>query len=384
MKRLDLTPKIIERLAATSGADIDHEKVAVYEVILLNTMPLTKKGTIFDGAKFTAGTLREMQDFFSTGETVPILQMHNNHELPIGTLFYAEAKELGDQVHTELRGLFYVDLTNEDIVSRLDQGIINEVSIGVLNKKILCSECGFDYLGEDSSFDNIWSLTCNEGHEIGVDGVHTNLVGIEQWMETSLVNRGAAHKPKIVGKSKSQLSEASHQRLAASGIPERAAILTATHTPISKQSKESTMDEKIVQLATDLGVANTELKAANETVASLSAENTQLKEKVAELEANNDGEALKAAKEDLAARDAELSTADEFISATHKAVLTAAGAEIGTDLSRESMIEEINTHSAKLAAGLPVGGVAEGADTPGDDDGQAVKASQYDAYRTVK
>jgi hypothetical protein len=59
-----------------------------------------------------------------------------------------------------------------------------------------------------------------ERHTIGTDGVHVRMVGLANLIELSLVARGAADKPKIVGRSASKLAptSASAQRLAARGF----------------------------------------------------------------------------------------------------------------------------------------------------------------------
>src|SRR3546814_9858320 len=57
--------------------------------------------------------------------------------------------------------------------------------------------------------------TCSNGHTIGEDGVHADLVGLSDFIEVSLVARGAADQPRIVGQSDSKLQPASSMRLAA-------------------------------------------------------------------------------------------------------------------------------------------------------------------------
>src|SRR5690606_3498634 len=147
------------------------------------------------------------------------LPLMSDHELfgePKGRMFHA-GLNYGEDGEIELRALFYLDETEEKLIKKLDSASLDEVSVSFLASSMLCSECGWDYFQFGTS-ENFNTRTCENGHTIGEDGVHAELVGLNQFIELSLVARGAADKPKIVGKSQSKLAPQSTYRLAARGF----------------------------------------------------------------------------------------------------------------------------------------------------------------------
>lgn len=359
-KRLDITPKIAAAIARSTDNSVDPNTVAVFETIALNTLPLNKRGGLFDKARTSEITLRQMADFLNTGTNfVPLHLLHDQGEnLPVGRAFAGEVHQNTNGV-TELRALFYLPLSESDLITKLDTGVIDEVSVGLKTQHINCSECGWDYLSPEASFENIWTRTCNNGHEIGVDGVHTILNGMDRFLELSLVSLGAANNAKILSRTKSLLGEANYnQQLAASGINPEVTFLFAspTHNP-----KEASMD--MTQLIAELTTAkaNDQVKTAELTAAklatdALTAENTKLKEEVTALKAAaapaEVTAQLKKAQEDLAA-------ALAYTRAEADRLAVAAGLEKpAADADLATLTASIAACRTKLTQEIPTGGAA--------------------------
>lgn len=357
-KRLDITPKIATAIARSTDNSVDPNTVAVFETIALNTLPLNKRGGLFDKATTSEITLRQMADFLNTGTNfVPLHLLHDQGEnLPVGRAFAGDVFVTANGI-TELRVLFYLPLNAEDLITKLDTGVIDEVSVGLKTQHINCSECGWDYLSPEASFENIWTRTCNNGHEIGVDGVHTILNGMERFFELSLVSLGAANNAKILSRTKSLLGEASYnQQLAASGIHPEVTILFAspTHKP-----KEASMD--MTQLIAELTTAkaNDQVKTAELTAAklatdALTAENTKLKEEVVALKASAAPAEVTAqlakTKEDLVAALAYTRTEADRLAVAAGLEKPAADADLAT------LTASISTARTKLTQEIPTGG----------------------------
>lgn len=360
-KQIDITPRIADLIARAAGTEVDTSKVAAYEAVLLNTLPLNKRGTLFDRARHSVGALREMVQLFASGVSIP---MHTRHlqgiEMPVGKLFHVELFEDTANDYAELRGLFYLPKEQEaDLVAKIDAGVIDEVSVGVLHSHVLCSECGFDFFGEEATFEHIWTRTCANEHKIGENGVHVRLTGIENWYETSLVSRGAAQKPKIVSGSKSLLANSDQvKRLAAAGIPADVAVFfgSASHRE-PKMPGETKLD--LSAIVSDLATARADLKLAEAKVADLTAQLDAANKRVKELEekvANLEGKTDSKLKAEFDAVKKTLDTVSVFIADNAKLALGVAGL---TELPKtvEEQIEVIKKATANLSH-LPIGGKA--------------------------
>lgn len=269
MKRLELTPALLQLIKDRVGPDVDLEGIAVFESISLNTKPLPgKKGTLWEGAVATPLTLRQIADHINNGGHIPLVQDHNLAETPTGRVF-AAGLDYADDGSFEMRTLFYLDKTEAVMAAKIDSGSMDEVSISFLPTSYLCSECGWDYLGEGANFENLFTRTCANDHEIGKDHVHVNMVGLNQLIELSLVARGAADKPKIVGRSASKLAPASAQRLAARGFEFESLICQASRGEDLVDVSKLTAD--LIEAKTEVGVLQA---AATSHAAALSAANT--------------------------------------------------------------------------------------------------------------
>lgn len=345
MKQIQKTAAITERLRAAVGEDADIGSLTVYEAIALNTLPLRKSHPLYKGTVADRSLLLEMADSVRA-ESLPLQIMHDTDPLPIGRIF--DGQVVGD----ELRVLFFVNAGENDVISKLENGTVDQVSVSVLSKQLLNSKSGFDYFGPDSTIDNIWSGTDPDGNTLGENGVFGIMKGLEQWFEMSLVGKGGAQNARIVSASASSFAPA-YQRLAASGVDPRGLVLTAT-TKIETDMTPKEFVEQLTLSANNLATANAKVTSLEATItereasiANLTTEVETLRTQVAELPAAQE----KAAK---------LDGALEALRGVATKILTAAGkvdVEVPTEIDAiKQLIEET---SAALAAKLIAGGKAK-------------------------
>ena len=329
-KSITPTADILAQIERVTGTAVAAEDIVVFEAAVANTRPLNKMGSIFNGGRISEDMLAEMADAVNSGrESVPLHTLHaQGYELPVGKVFQGEVIRAPDG-EAELRAMFYLPASEAQMVERINLGIIDEVSVGVKSKAMLCSKCGFDYMGPDATFENFYSQTCCNDHTVGVDGTHVKLSGLDMWMELSLVSRGAASKPKILGRTKQVMAKETYDRIAADGLPPEAVVLFTA----SDDKKEETMDPELKALLDAVSAKLNDLDAKVEAMAP--AEPT-----AEELAASAEAEAAKAA--ELEALKAEL--------ASEKA----RAAELEAELAKK---KDVNLN----ASGIPVGGVAASA-----------------------
>lgn len=249
MKQLEKTPKIVEALRLIEP-DLDLSKVAVFEAEALNTLPVSKRGSIYDKARHSESTLKAMAAAIIASGGIALAIAHDMQMMAEGKVFKGEV--FSGEHGPELRVLFYVLNSDTKLVEKLDTGIIDEVSVTIIGKALLCSECGWDFLGADATMAHFWDRTCANEHEIGIDGVHLTVSGLDTWYEMSLVQKGAAKNPKIQSKSKTLMAGAAPQRLAASGIALSAAAITSSPT---KKEKSNMADIDVNKMIADLTAA---------------------------------------------------------------------------------------------------------------------------------
>lgn len=296
-KRVKITPDIEAKIKASVGdPELDTSKLVVYEARTLSTEPIKKRGTFYENARFTKSTLLEMADLISTpGKGIPLQVMHETNLLPVGKIFSGEVFDKGN--FSELHTLFYIPNDKVNFINDIDNAIIDEVSVGVMAKKALCSKCGFDYFSEKATFGNLFTLTCDNDHTIGTDGVHVVCDGLRDFAEVSLVNRGAAKDAKILSRAKQAMGQDTVDRLAASGVPLDARLVTVNNKLEASTSKQTlikgdlSMDKEtlaLIQAKADevantkvqLTEANTKVDGLNKTVtelqAKLSAKDTEI------------------------------------------------------------------------------------------------------------
>lgn len=297
-KQVPLTDKISAQIAAAYGDPAaDTTGLAVFEAVAANTKPLLRKGGLFEGAVINTSMFSDMISILDQQTHVPIEIMHGDSRdpLPVGKVFAAKMLPETDG-STSLNTMFYMSPDQTDLITRLNSGVVGEVSIGTLAKQLLCSECGFDYLGADATLDNVWGCVCANDHTIGQKGAHLKLHGAQKWSELSLVNKGAAQGAKILPRSAMRMGAA----LAARGLDDRMLSLQASisdtlplPTAPAKESPDMST-EALTKLATDLALAGrdrddakTALTAAQAEVIALKVQVTDLTTKLATAEATD-------------------------------------------------------------------------------------------------
>lgn len=380
-KRLQITDSVAAKINKAAGAEVDTSKLAVFECVALNTMPLNKEHTIFHKARHQRSQLDAMVAYLNDN-SVPVHTLHKmGEELPVGKVFDAGVFP-SDNGEWELRAQFYMDAEDER-VSKIENGMLDEVSVSVKHQRLECSECGWNYLGDDSSIMNLIEKTCANDHTLGKDGVVLRLVGMERWFETSLVSKGAAHKPKIVSRAKALLGNEQFQRLAAHGVSPDLTILTAS---VVNNSKDKTMDlaqlvamnsEQAVKLADAVRVKDevtAKLTAAEAAVAELTA-------KVAELSKDN-GVAEKIA--GLEQTIASFTDAGSFLIEQAKLAQVAAGKSGDAVVTPKDAAEAVAILKECKAAlhTIPVDGVAKPSDA--GDLTKANDSARFMSFKTPK
>lgn len=381
MKRLPMTPQLISQIKAAVGDDVDPEGFAVFEVIAINSLPLPgKDGSIFEKAQITPLTLRQMVDSIEGGNTLPLILNHDMSGVPVGRVFKA-ALHTASTGEMEMRSLFYIDGTNAELADKIDAGSLDEVSVGFLASQLLCSECGWDYRGEEADWSNFLDRTCGNGHTIGTDGVHLNLVGLQTFSELSLVTRGAANKPKIVGKSASKLA-APLQALAARGFEVNELVCTASKGEYNVDL--SALTAQLTTLSGEAAVAKAEvvtLTAERDALQTdLTARDTRISELEAALaEASNTPDASAAM-----ASAAELAEARETLTDIYTKLAVAAGSDVPAPESIADLKAGIDELQSKLTALIPVGGAAATTQNDKGDVGAKFNASTAAAFVTPR
>lgn len=363
MKQISKTAEILAKLRASYGADANVDDLAVYEVILANTLPLRKTGGLFKGARLSSSLLLEIVSAVNA-ESVPVQFQHNTSTAPYGRLF--SAANYGE----EARGLLAVDAkAHPDVVQKLDSGTIDQVSVGMVNKQLLCSQCGFDYANPLSS-ENRWALECDKEHKIGENGTHVQVSGLDSLFEVSFVGQGAVRGARVIGPSESAFKD--NQRLAASSAATGDALAihllasTAEENPMDPAAfttQLSTVTERAVTAETQLASVTTARDAA---VASLSTVTT---ERDAAITARDTATAeLATATETVVALTAANEAAVTALTSEVTAVLTACGkntdeiaAEI-KDKDATALLTIIQANRAKFAAIIPAGGASNASD----------------------
>lgn len=364
MKQLPMTPELSALITGAVGADVETDKITVFEAIALNTQPLPgKDGTIFEKAVVEPITLAQMADFINSGKHIPLMADHELFGAPKGRVFHAGLTygEEGNYDTLELRTLFYLDNTETDLIAKLNAGSLDEVSVSFLSTSFLCSACGWDYF-EFGTKENFANKTCAHDHTIGEDGVHALLVGLNQFIEESLVARGAADNPKIVGKSQAKLAPETAYRLAAKGLEPDALVVRAS------RGKEEIMDPKfvteLVEAKTEVGVLTASLAAKDKEIGTLTAARETAEARVTELE--TELAAAKDAKpEDYETSKAEAEAGVAYLSEQLDHLHVAAGkAKLEGDARPKTVAAlklAIGELTDNMTSILPVGGVAASA-----------------------
>jgi hypothetical protein len=374
MKQLPMTPLLSDLIHKAVGPDVETGKLAVFEAIALNNKPLPgKNGTIFEKAVVEPLTLAQMVDHINSGKTLPLIADHELFGAPMGRVFHA-GLDTGEDGEVEMRVLFYLDESETNLIVKLNAGTLDEVSVSFLSSAFLCSECGWDYFSFGTS-ENLGTRTCANGHTIGTDGVHAQMVGLNQFIELSVVARGAADNPKIIGKSASKLAPETTYRLAAKGFEPNALVVRA-----SMQTKEEnnmadpnplTADlmaevRKTATLTVEKSMLETNLTAVQGEVTTLKASVADLTTQLAAANEKN------VVPEDYEPAKADLSAALAYLGAQYDHLTVASGKPKVEGDARPKTVADFTTKidemTGKLTSIIPVGGKSEAAGGGASDD----------------
>lgn len=382
MKQIQKTPEITAALRQSVGKDVNLDELAVYEAIALNNRPIRKQHPLFNGAIADRSLLLEMAGALSQ-ESRPVQIQHMDGELPYGRAFHGKVIDKGAE--TELRVLFFVNSKEEKIINKLDSGTVDQVSVSILPKHIYNSVSGFDYLGANAKADNIWTGDDGDGNILGKNGVYGRMVGMDKWLELSLVGMGGADGARIVSRDQSYFGS-SYEKLAASGVDPSVFLLEASTENEDMDLKE--LVDKLTSTTADLTNRTNDVTSLTAQLSAATAERDALK---LQLEAAaKPSEALTAAQTELTttktALDASNKDRDDAVAALSvvaKTLLTAAGkvdAELPKTVAELSkLIDETKT---SLAATLVAGGKAE--DAVDDKDKKKPVLPLSDAYRSPR
>jgi hypothetical protein len=387
-KRLDITPKIAAAIARSTDGSVDPATVAVFETGALNTLPLSKKGTLFDQGRVTETTMRQMADYLNKGtDYAPLHKVHDQAEggMPVGRVFAGEVIPDADG-NPELRCQFYLPLDTEaSLINKLDTAVQEEVSVGLQAQHINCSECGFDYLGAEATWEHIYFRQCPNEHTVGENGVHTIMNGMKNFLELSLVSRGAAKGTKIYSRAKAALGEEGYKQLAANGSHMEATILFASPTTLPKKEHQMDMTvlvEKLTTAQASVLVKDAELVTEKAANTALTAKVTDLTAQVATLTASADVTKVTGLETQLAAATASVTAALTFVRAEADRLAVASGlTKPAADANLETLTASITTSRTKLQETLPVGGKANDANSGAGDKQANLSAVSYKTKR---
>jgi len=328
MKQVAITSDIQNRLQAAVGSEVDVSNLAIYEAIALNTRPVRKQHPMYVGGTHTKNFLEQMAAAVGK-ESLPLQIQHDAGPLPVGRIFYGEVIDSPNGI-SELRVLFWVDRTNSDIVNLVDNGTVDQVSVSVLPAKVTCNMCGFNFLGDTATIDNVWTGTCDQGHVMGTDGAHVIMNDLNRWFEMSLVGQGGIPGARIVPRTGALL--------AASGSDLPFLTLTLSSNELEKLSMDLT---KLISELTDSKAEVVALKASQATLTEqLATAASSIATKDAEIEA------LKAQIKDPAVD----TTAVNALSDIAKHVLALTGDATGTPPAEaDKIVELVKTTKLSIA-----------------------------------
>lgn len=355
MKQILKTESVLSRLKQAVGSNEAVENLKVYEAIALNTRPLRKNHPLYREARADRSLLLELAAEIGK-ESRPILSEHRDAS-PLGRVFHGEVVDRGAE--SELRVLFFLDATANTEATKIDSGSIDQVSVSVVPKQIICSASGFDFLGSEATAMNVITGTDPDGNVLGEKGVYGRMVGLRQFFELSLVGMGGAQNARIVSRNQSHFGS-SYEQLAASGLDPNVFVLEAT-------TRTENMD--LTELITQLTDTKAALSNKDSEITTLTAQIATANAKVEALEAQiadaGDPDAALVAKDEEIASvteakdtaEAELTAAVATLTDVAKAVLAAAGKpneEVPSTVAEISAL--ITETKTTLAAALVKGG----------------------------
>ena len=235
MRNIELTAEIAARIEKLiPGTNIGD--LTVFEAVALNYLPVRQKHPLYEGAVAQPSMMQAMSERTDT-EQVPLYAHHNDYGSPLGFVFHSAI------VDRELRAQFALDNGEEDFLRKVQNGTYAQVSVANLAAEILCSECGWNYLSEEATFENIYMGICGNDHKLRENGVHAELHGLQQWFELSLVDLGGLAGAHIVSPSGAKLQNHRIKILAAGNLPDKLPLIS-TFIPSESSEEETEMDTK--------------------------------------------------------------------------------------------------------------------------------------------
>ena len=379
-KRVELTEEEKNFVKAKCGQDVDFNQLVSYRARGISTEPISQN-TIYDGGVLTREALADFIKLINDPlENVSLQIMHVTTVLPVGKVIHADLVDEGDDV-SAVYTLFAASVVHPDIIAKVDNGVIDEVSFGFTPKKILCSECGKNFMDPDVSLFDILEHRCPEcGAIMGQGGAHVIVPAIKSVSELSLVNRGAAKHAKILDNVYQMAMSADSSEvitLTKEGMKNDLLKLNLCST-ISKEEVDMTPEELTAAIEAAMSAEKEEQNKLQSTIASLGEEKKALEE------AKNALEGEKAA---LAQEKADLETALEeakkkaediqgAFDAEIQKVLVAAGLSETVPAELENKLELLKKAHLTLA-NIPVDGVSKPADKLENNNNKA----DFSAYK---
>ena len=373
-KRVELTENIKNYMDEKGISYENPSQFVLYQVRATSSEPITQPSTIYHKAVFTRSALVDMAEIINDPKnTSPLQILHAQNSIPYGRIVHAEVVDENEMV-SALYLLFMISSAHSEYIDKIDTGILDEVSISAMPKKMLCSECGKDFLDDDVPVEALWSKTCPECQAVmGKDGAHLNVPSTEYFYELSLVPRGAAKHPKILD----EVYQIAMSDTARELTPKMVRDSLTGISLISRISEEVEMnvDDVKAVLAAELKPLNEELSNIKTTLASVEEEKKNLEaakeeaeqakataeEEKTNLEASVTSLTEEKAKleQDLAAEKKAHQEVLAAFSEEVKKVLVAAGkaeSEVPADLAG---MQEALKDAHLILAGMPVGGVSK-------------------------
>lgn len=226
-KRIPLTEDIKRMITASIGSEPNWEQIAVFETAAVTGRPINQRYSIYDGAVVQVDAMEAMAQHLNGGKFVPLHLLHEQRwSLPSGRVFQGKVG-YDDENIPQLHNLFYIDISDEagkSLAAKVDNGTIEEVSVGFMAEKLLCSACNFDFMQDE---DAIWARTCANGHVLGMGDHHLKLSGLKSYLELSLVSKGASTGAKILGEKKRLLASQFESLAASCHNPERLVLFAS-------------------------------------------------------------------------------------------------------------------------------------------------------------
>ncbi len=372
MKRVQLTESIKRAIEAKLGEGVDYEKFAVYQARANSDEPV-KQNSIYNGAVLSVGALEDMAKWINDPlKNVAVQPMHNtfHKDILLGRAIKAEVKPEPEKGTHGLYVLFVISTEHEDLVSKVDTGLIDEVSSGFSVGKALCSECGLDLTeAAKHNMEFYFTQTCPECESVmGQNGAHMRIVSVEDMQELSLVTRGAAKNPKIL--------DTLYQVAMSANLPTKTKfkdnselknnnVKTSEENEMTQLTKEM-LDEALKPILEKVSLLEENISTSDPQEPAAGEPNTDeaSAEKVQELEQKVEEQAkeLEKVSDELATATEERDTAVSAFCEEVKKVAVALGkteAEIPSNIEgAKALLEQAKV---TLAASIPVGGVSNGA-----------------------